>query len=328
MLHNDAEFITMTDRIYHPTTANGKRRLFRKLMTDAKILVLPGVFDGYSTRLVDKAGFPAAFITGAGLAEAYMGWPDLGIMGFRENIEACRYVAGCTDMALISDGDTGYGNAVNVHFTVRGFEDAGLAGVMIEDQVWPKRCGHMKGKEVISLEEGIEKIRAAAEARRDPDFVIKSRTDALATHGIDEVIKRLNAYAEAGADLLFADALLSASEISTVAKAVSKPLCVNMGLGIRKRSTTPLLSPRQMEELGVAVAIFPRLLTATAVQGMKNGLAVLQESIATGEVIERPDLAVSFEELNSLVGLEEVLAIEKRHLTKDQLERKYHGPAK
>jgi len=310
-----------------PKTANQKRKLFRKLMTDPEILVLPGVFDGYSTRLVEKAGFPAAFITGSGLVEANMGWPDLGIMGFRENLDACRYLAGCTDMALFADGDTGYGNAVNVHFTVRGFEDAGLAGVMIEDQVWPKRCGHMKGKEVISLDEGVEKIRAAAEARRDPDFIIKSRTDTLATHGLAEAIKRLNRYAEAGADLLFADALLSVSEIATVAKNVPKPLCVNMGFGIRKRSTTPLLSPRQMQELGVAVAIFPRLLTASAIQGMKNGMAVLQQIMATGEVIERPDLAVSFEELNSLVGFDEVLEIEKRFLTKEQLARKYRGAA-
>ncbi len=317
----------MNNDIVKPKTANQKRKLFRKLMTDPEILVLPGIFDGYSTRLVDKAGFPAAFITGSGLVEAYMGWPDLGIMGFRENIEACRYLAGCTDMALFADGDTGYGNAVNVHFTVRGFEDAGLAGVMIEDQIWPKRCGHMKGKEVVSLEEGTEKIRAAAEARRDPDFIIKSRTDTLATHGLAEAIKRLNHYAEAGADLLFADALLSVSEIATVAKNVPKPLCVNMGFGIRKRSTTPLLSPRQMQELGVAVAIYPRLLTASAIQGMKNGLAVLQKTMASGEVIERPDLAVSFEELNTLVGFDDVQAIEKRYLTEDQLEKKYRGAA-
>jgi 2-methylisocitrate lyase-like PEP mutase family enzyme len=304
-------------------TANEKRKLFRRLMNAPEILVLPGVYDGYSTRLVEQAGYRAAFITGAGISECYMGWADVGIMGFRENLEACRYLAGCSGMALFADGDTGYGNAVNVHFTARGFEDAGLAGVMIEDQVWPKRCGHMKGKEVISLEEGVEKIRAAAEARRDPDFVIKSRTDTLATHGLPEVIKRLNAYGEAGADLLFADALLSAQEIATVAKNIPKPLCVNMGFGIRKRSTTPLLSAREMQDLGVAVAIFPRLLTSTAIQGMKNGLTALQESLDTGRAVERPDLAVSFEELNSLMGFDEVQAIERRFLTPEQLARKY-----
>ena len=308
-------------------TVTEKRKLFRKLMKDPAILALPGVFDGYSVRMVEQAGYPAAFITGAGLSEAYMGWADVGIMGFRENIEACRYLAGCTDMPLFADGDTGYGNAVNAYFTARGFEDAGLAGVMIEDQVWPKRCGHMKGKEVISLEEGVEKIRAAAEARRDPEFIIKSRTDTLATHGIDEVIKRLNRYAEAGADLLFADALLSVSDIATVAKNVPKPLAVNMGFGIRKRSTTPLLSARQLQDLGVAVVIYPRLLTAAAVQGMKNGLAALKQSLDTGEVVERPDLLVSFEELNKLVGFDEVQAIERKFLTKDQLDRKYRGAA-
>lgn len=304
-------------------TPNEKRKHFRKLMTGPALMVLPGVFDGYSARLVEKAGYSAAFITGSGVSEAVLGWADLGIMGFRENLEACRNMVACTDMALMGDADTGYGNAVNVHFTVRGFEDAGLAGVMLEDQVWPKRCGHMKGKEVISLAEGVEKIRAAAEARRDPDFVIKSRTDTLATHGIDEVIKRLNAYAEAGADLLFADAVTSVAEIATVAKSVPKPLCVNMGFGIRKRSTTPLVSPRQMEDLGVAVAIYPRLLTSCAIQGMKNGLAVLQESVATGQVIERPDLAVSFEDLNALVGFDDVQTIERRYLTKDEVDRKY-----
>jgi 2-methylisocitrate lyase-like PEP mutase family enzyme len=198
---------------------------------------------------------------------------------------------------------------------------------MIEDQVWPKRCGHMKGKEVISLEEGVEKIRAAAEARRDPEFIIKSRTDTLATHGLPEVIKRLNMYAEAGADLLFADALLSVSDIATVAKNVPKPLAVNMGFGIRKRSTTPLLSARQLQDLGVSVVIYPRLLTAAAVQGMKNGLAALKQSLDTGEVVERPDLLVSFEELNALVGFDQVQAIERKFLTKDQLERKYRGAA-
>jgi len=308
-------------------TANEKRKLFRSLMNAPELLVLPGVYDGYSTRLVEQAGYRAAFITGAGISECHMGWADVGIMGFRENLEACRYLAGCSGMALFADGDTGYGNAVNTYFTARGFEDAGLAGVMIEDQVWPKRCGHMKGKEVISLEEGAEKIRAAAEARRDRDFIIKSRTDTLATHGIAEVIKRLNRYAEAGADLLFADALLSAEEIATVAKNVPKPLCVNMGFGIRKRSTTPLLSPRRMQELGVAVAIYPRLLTSTAIRGMKNGLAALQQSIETGEVVERPELAVSFEELNTLVGFDDVQAIERRFLTKDQLARKYRDAA-
>src|SRR4029453_7342288 len=146
-----------------------------------------------------------------------------------------RAIAACSDLLLLADGDTGYGNAVNVFHTVRAFERAGVAGVMLEDQVWPKRCGHMKGKEVIPAEEMVEKIRAAAAARKDPDFVIKSRTDVLATHGVAEAIRRLNLYPESGADLLFADAATSVDDIAALARNVSKPLSVNMGFGIRQR---------------------------------------------------------------------------------------------
>ncbi len=302
-----------------------KARKLRELINAPEILVLPGVFDGFSARLLKPSGFAAGFISGAGISEAGLGWADLGVMGLEENLRACRAFAACCDLPLLADADTGYGNAVNVHFTLRAFEQAGLAGLMIEDQVWPKRCGHMKGKEVIAAEEGAEKIRAAAEARRDPEMVIMSRTDALATHGIAEVIRRLNLYAEAGADLLFADAVLTTEHIATVTKNVSKPVCVNMGFGIRRRSTTPLLSARQLQDLGVAVVIYPRLLTAASVQGMKNALAALAELLRTGEAVDRPDLLVGFEELNELVAMPELERLEQRYLTKDQLRRKYEN---
>ena len=190
----------------------------RALINAPDILVLPGVFDGFSTRLVEKMGYTAAFITGSGVSESRLGQPDVGLMGLEENVAAARAIAACSDLLLLADADTGYGNALNVHHTVRAFERAGVAGLMLEDQVWPKRCGHMKGKEVISAEEMVQKIRAAAEARVDPDFVIKSRTDVLATHGLAEAIRRLNLYAEAGADLLFADAAMSVDDIGTIAQ--------------------------------------------------------------------------------------------------------------
>jgi 2-methylisocitrate lyase-like PEP mutase family enzyme len=177
-------------------------RRLRALIDAPQILVLPGVFDGFSTRLVERAGYTAAFITGSGVSESRLGQPDVGFMGLDENVAAARAIAACSNLLLLADGDTGYGNALNVHHTVRAFERAGVAGLMLEDQVWPKRCGHMKGKEVIPADEMVQKIRAAAQAREDPDFVIKSRTDVLATHGLDEAIRRLNLYAEAGADLL------------------------------------------------------------------------------------------------------------------------------
>ena len=293
-----------------------KTSKLRALIESPQILPLPGVFDGYSARLVEQTGFAAGFISGAGLSEALLGQPDVGLMGLETNVNACRALAACCNIPLLADGDTGYGNAVNVYHVVREFEQAGLAGLMLEDQTWPKRCGHMSGKMVIGADEMVEKLHAATAARRDPDFIIKSRTDAFATHGLAEVIRRLNLYAEAGADLLFADALLSEQDISTVARNVGKPLCVNMGFGIRSRSTTPLLSAARLQELGVSAVIYPRLLTACAVQGIKNGLATLNEQLSTGNVVERPEYAVSFEELNEVVGFSEARALEQRFVTK------------
>ncbi len=304
-----------------------KAKALRDLINAPEILVLPGVFDGFSARLLRHAGFTAAFVTGSGVSEARLGQPDVGIMGLDENVATTRAIAACSDLILLADGDTGYGNAVNVFHTVRAFERAGAAGLMLEDQVWPKRCGHMKGKEVIPADEMVQKIRAAATARTDPDFIIKSRTDSLATDGVQEVIRRLNLYAEAGADLLFADALMTADQIGTVARNVPKPLCVNMGFGIRQRSTTPLLSARQLQDLGVGAVIYPRLLTACALQGMKNGLALLQQSLDTGEVVNRPDALVSFEELNEIMGMREAQALESQFLTPDQLRAKYGSAA-
>jgi 2-methylisocitrate lyase-like PEP mutase family enzyme len=290
-----------------------KSQKLRELIAAPEILVMPGIYDGFSARIVARSGFAAGFITGAGVSEASLGWADVGVMTYEENLRVCRAIVGCFDLPTIADADTGYGNAVNVHFTVRGFEQAGVSGIMIEDQVWPKRCGHMKGKAVISAEEAVDKIRAAAEARKNPEFIVMSRTDTLATHGLSEVIRRLNLFAEAGADLLFADALLTLDEIQTVARAVSKPLTVNMGFGIRQRSTTPLLSAAQLQQLGVAVAIYPRLLTAAAIQGMNNAVGALQQMLATGKVIDRPDLLVSFEELNELLGMAALQRLEQRH---------------
>src|SRR5437870_3979850 len=225
----------------------------RALIDAPEILVLPGVFDGFSTRLVEKLGYTAAFITGSGVSESRLGQPDVGLMGLDENVAAARAMAACSDLALLADGDTGYGNALNAYHTVRAFERAGVAGLMLEGQVWPKRCGHLKGKEVISAEEMVQKIRAAAEARIDPDFIIKSRTDVLATHGVAEAIRRLNLYAEAGADLLFADAAMSADDIGTIAKNVVKPLSVNWGLGFRSRWRSPLPPANSWQDLASPV---------------------------------------------------------------------------
>jgi 2-methylisocitrate lyase-like PEP mutase family enzyme len=295
----------------------------RDLINAPEILVMPGVFDGLSARLVERSGFKAALITGAGVSESFLGWADVGLLGLEENLTVCRAIAGCSDVLYLADGDTGYGNAINVHYSVRGFERAGVAAVMLEDQVSPKRCGHLAGKEIIPAEEMVEKIRAAVEARRDPAFVIKGRTDAYPMHDLSEAIRRLNLYAEAGADLLMVDAIFSSDEIRAVARNVSKPLAVNMGYGIRRRTTRELISAQALQEMGVAVVLYPRLLAGCAIQGMKNGIDALVDSLDRAEVVEHPELSVSFQEQNELLGLPTIREMEARFLTGRQLEQKY-----
>jgi 2-methylisocitrate lyase-like PEP mutase family enzyme len=275
----------------------------KELIEDRQILVLPGVFDGLSARLVQSFGYKAAFVTGAGLSESRLGVPDIGLMGMTESLEGAAMIARRTSMMLLADGDTGYGNAVNTFVTVQRFEQAGLSGIMLEDQVWPKRCGHMSGKSVIEADEMVEKLRAAIEARRDPEFVIKARTDAAATHGIDEAIRRGNLYAKAGADLVFADALLSEEDIRRFAFGVDAPIAVNMGLGLRSRATTPLVPAKTLEQMGVAVVIYPRLLTTAAVRGMQLAMAAMSLTLASDTVMEDPSLQVSFEEFHELLGI-------------------------
>jgi 2-methylisocitrate lyase-like PEP mutase family enzyme len=273
---------------------------------------LPGIFNGFSARLVEQSGYRAAAISGAGVSENFLGWADRGILTFEDNLRVCRALAECTTIPLLADADTGYGNALNVHFVVRAFEKAGLAAISIEDQVSPKRCGHMAGKAVIPSGEMVEKVKAAADARHDQNFLIRARTDAAATHGIDEVVERLTLYAEAGADILFADALLSAKDIETVARAVPKPLAVNMGFGLMERGTTPLLTPRQLEGLGVSSVSYPRMLTSAALRGMMNALGAFRETIEAEEPVQRPELLVTFQELNRLMGLDELHKLEQR----------------
>jgi 2-methylisocitrate lyase-like PEP mutase family enzyme len=288
------------------------RRAFRTLVEAKEILVLPGVFNGYSVRLVERFGYNAAAISGAGLSESLLGFADRGILTFDQNLRACEQLAACTSVPLLADADTGYGNALNVHFVARAFERAGLAAISIEDQVWPKRCGHLAGKAVIPAREMADKVKAAVDTRLDADFMIRARTDAAATDGINEVIDRLNLYAEVGADIVFADALLSVDDIATVARNVRKPLAVNMGFGLIERGTTPLVTPKQLEALGVATVSYARMLTSAALRGMINALEAFAPTITAETPVQRPDLLVPFGELNELMGLQELEALEAR----------------
>ena len=297
--------------------ANDMRKKYKAMLEAPEILVMPGVFDGFSTAIVEKMGFKAGFVSGAGISESALGLADFGVMGLEDNLNRARALVDISGIPLQADADTGYGNAVNVYHTIRAFEKAGLVGAMIEDQVWPKRCGHMKGKDVIPFEEAVTKIKAAADARVESDFVIMSRTDTFAVHGLDDVIERLNAFAEAGADLIFADALLSEEDIIKVVENTSKPLCINMGFGLRTRSTTPLISAKRLEAIGVGAVIYPRLLTGAAIVGMTRALDGLQTAMASEEVIEKPELVASFEDILDLTKFEFLTGLEKKYATGD-----------
>ena len=304
-----------------------KTTLNKSLIHAKEVLVSPGIYDGYSIRLVEKLGFKAASTSGAGLTNALLGQPDMGIMGMMQNVDACRHLARSVSIPLMADADTGYGNAITVHHVVRYFEEAGVVGINIEDQTFPKRCGHMKGKELVHPLEMAKKIEAAVESRRDPDFVINARTDAIAVEGIDCAIERGKLYAKAGADMLFPDAVKDAEQIKRFVGEVGIPISINMGFGIRQRPTTPLMTMDQLGALGVARVTLPRMLPAAAIKAMTTTLLLMKQSIETGELIDRPDLLASIDEITSLVGYAGLDELEQRYSLDDDLIARYgSGP--
>lgn len=295
----------------------------RALLASGRIVVSPGVYDGYSLRLVERAGFAAASTTGAGLANSRLGVQDTGIMSLHQNLDACRALAATATIPLMADADTGYGNAVTVFQVVRMFEDAGVAGLNIEDQDFPKRCGHLKGKELIHPMEMARKIEAAAKGRRDDRFIINARTDAIAVEGIDGAIARLKLYAEAGADMVFPDAVRGEDDIRRIVDAVPVPVSINIGFGIRNRPTTPLIPLPRLEALGVRRVSVPRMLPAAAIRAMDQALRLLKQSVETGEIIDRPDLLASIDDIKALMDYDALERLETELLLPEQLYRKY-----
>lgn len=297
-----------------------KAKQFRELLKSEPILVSPGVYDGYSAKLVAAAGFKTACTTGAGIANSRLGVPDVGIMGLADNLEACRMIARSVNIPVMADADTGYGNPVTVYHNVRYFEDTGIVGINIEDQVSPKRCGHMSGKEVIDAREMALKIEAACNGRRDDDFVILARTDAIAVEGMDGAIARMKLYEKAGADLLFADAVKSEEQIKRIVDAVSVPVSVNMGFGLRSRPTTPLIPIKRLAELGVKRVTLPRMLPAAAILGMRKALTALVENVPSGETVDRTDLLASIDEIWELMGEAAIADLEERYMDMNRVE--------
>jgi carboxyvinyl-carboxyphosphonate phosphorylmutase len=244
------------------------------MLAEPGIIVAPGAYDGFSARLIEAAGFKAVYMTGAGTAASHLGQPDLGLATLTEMATHAGHLASCISLPLIADADTGYGNALNVVRTVREYEKAGVAGCHIEDQVAPKKCGHIAGKQVLEAREFADKIRAAVEYRTDPDFVVIARTDARAVTGLDDAIARANLYREAGADLIFFEAPQSVEEIQRVAREVKAPLLANMVQGGR----TPAMSVQQLEDLGFKMVIFPGVCMRAAVPAIEGALESLKRS--------------------------------------------------
>lgn len=285
-----------------------RRKRLRELVSRKAGLVVPGAYDCVSARLVERAGFPAVYMTGYGTSAARLGLPDLGFAGLAEMVENARQMAEAVGIPLIADADTGYGNPLQVRRTIRAYEAAGVAALHLEDQVAPKRCGHLAGKEVVPVEEMVQKLRAAVEARQDPDLLLIARTDAIAAIGFDEALRRGERYAEAGADVLFIEAPVSAAEIETIAKSFEVPLLFNYAAGGR----SPLLPFSRLRELGYAIILLPVDTLFVAARAMADYLAALAGGDQTPADRER---LMAFAEFNALIGVPEMMALEQRYRT-------------
>jgi len=293
----------MADLLRH--RPGGPARL-RALLGRPEPLLAPGCYDGLSARLVELAGFEAAYMTGFGTAASLLGRPDVGLLGMSEMADNARRIVHATDLPVIADADTGYGNAINVIRTVQTYEQAGVAGLHIEDQVAPKRCGHMDGTEVVPAGELVAKVQAAVEARTDVDLVIIARTDARASLGLDEAIDRARRSHAAGADLVFVEALRDETEIERVATELADvPRLFNWAEGGR----TPPLPYDRLAELGFALVIMPLSTLLAATTAMR---AALERIRADGTPLRALELMPSFDGFTELVGLAEVRKLEVR----------------
>ena len=243
----------------------------RELLAGQELIVAPGVYDGISAALVGKLGFPAAYMTGAGVSAAGYGLPDVGLLTLTEMAERARVLVGLLDVPIIADADTGYGSPINVVRTVIEYEHAGVAAIQLEDQVFPKRCGHLAGKEVIDAGRFQVTLRAALEARTNPDTIIIARTDARAPLGVGEAISRGSAYAEAGADVIFVEAPETIDEIELIAREVDAPLLLNVVPGGR----TPEIAPERLAELGFRIAIHPGVALGAVARAAIDALSEL-----------------------------------------------------
>jgi methylisocitrate lyase len=284
-----------------------KTSVLRKLLKDEEILLAPGCFNALSARLIEQAGFKAIYVSGAAVAGSFLGYPDIGLTTMNEVLENARNIVRVTGAPVICDADTGFGNAVNMMRTVREFEAAGLAGMQIEDQVIPKKCGHTEGKLLISKAEMVQKVKAAVAARQDPDFVLVVRTDAIAVNGLDDALDRALAYEEAGADVIFVEAPRTQEEMRRICRTFKVPLLANMVEGGGK---SPILPLRELKEMGYKLVIYPVSAHMAAIKAMQEVLAVLKQDGTTARCASQ---MVPFQEMFEVVGQSKFVALEKKY---------------
>ena len=271
----------------------------RKLLRNPEFLIMPCCYDALSAKLIQEAGFSLTFMSGFAVSAARLGLPDTGLISYGEMVDQLTNICSIASIPVIADGDTGYGNAVNVKRTVHGYIQAGAAGIMIEDQKSPKRCGHTMGKEVVDRTTAISRMKAAMEARKEAnsegkDIVIMARTDARATDGLEEAIERMKIFSDMGADILFVEAPCSEEEMETICREAGGCQMANMV----EHGKTPVLPPAKLAELGYRIAAYPLTLLSASIYAMKNALSALKEG-------ESSDALVDFKELQSIIGFPE-----------------------
>jgi 2-methylisocitrate lyase-like PEP mutase family enzyme len=288
----------------------------RELLARPGAIMAPGVADALNARLVRRHGVETVYMTGAGTTAVRLGMPDVGLLTMTEMIDNAGRIAEASGLPLIADADNGYGGVLNVRRTIQGYERAGVAGVHLEDQVIPKRCGHLAGKQVVPVEEAVAKIRAAADARIDPDFVIIARTDAVAVEGFDAALERAAKYREAGADMLFIEAV-NAEQLPKIApRFKGVPLLYNMATS----GKTPFLSKTEIERLGFKLIIYPNWLMLAAIKAASQVLETLKKE---GSIAGLAPQVPSFKEFFDLVGMDEVQEMEARYGVEESARAKY-----
>ena len=288
-----------------------KSTLLKNMIAERKALVCPGAHDVISAKLIERAGFKACQVSGFGLSASYLGLPDMAFLSFSEALDFSKNIIDAVEIPVMVDADTGFGNAINAMRVTEEFIKIGAAGMNIEDQVFPKRCGHLEGKQIIPMEEMVLKIKACIEVKKklDPDFVINARTDAIAVSGVDEAIRRGNAYADAGADLIFIEAPRTKEDIKRLTREIQAPISINLFDAV-SGGKTPLISIDELREMGVARISIPVGPLFAAIRGMINYLDVIKDGIAEG----RDDLVVPFAEFKELIGFNKYRDLEKKYL--------------